>query len=281
MNLLQLKHQRARLKLMIASASLLVVTTLFAIAQPTTGISKGYVTDDAGLQPGMVAALSVASTPEQPKVERAALGNDSKIIGVTTTPDDDLVTIASGQESTYVQSTGEVSAYVSDMNGTVKSGDLLTLSPLRGILMRASNATATVVGIALQNFDEGTIETKSIQDDGGSRDVRIAKISINLDHKAASNQQASTTDSSLERIGEAVVGKEVGEIQVLAAFVIFFLVLVAEGGIIYGAVSSGVTALGRNPMARTIILKEMMRVVAIALTVLLVGLGAIYAILWI
>lgn len=281
MNLLQLKHQRARLKLMIASASLLVVTTLFAIAQPTTGISKGYATDDAGLQPGMVAALSVASTPEQPKVERAALGNDSKIIGVTTTPDDDLVTIASGQESTYVQSTGEVSAYVSDMNGTVKSGDLLTLSPLRGILMRASNATATVVGIALQNFDEGTIETKSIQDDGGSRDVRIAKISINLDHKAASNQQASTTDSSLERIGEAVVGKEVGEIQVLAAFVIFFLVLVAEGGIIYGAVSSGVTALGRNPMARTIILKEMMRVVAIALTVLLVGLGAIYAILWI
>jgi hypothetical protein len=278
MKILQHLHQRATLKVMVASAVLLVVA-LFAASPPATGISKGYATDDQDLRPGMVASLSNASSAEQPKVERASQANAAKVIGIATTPEEDLVTIASGDQSTYVQTSGEVSAYVTDVNGAIKAGDLLALSPLRGILMKAASSTTGVVAIALQDFDEQNAETKTIQGDSGSQEVKVGKISVNLDHKAS--QQPTEPDSSIERIGRAITGKDVGEIQVLAAFVIFLIVLVAEGGIIYGAVSSGVAALGRNPMARTIIIKEMVRVIAIALAVLFVGLAAIYAILWI
>jgi hypothetical protein len=260
----------------------MVAAFAITVMSPASALAKGYATDDGQLQPGMVAALSEDGTADKPKVERASIDDDSKIIGVTTTPDSELVTIASGEEQVYVQTTGEVNAFVSDLSGEVKKGDLLTLSPLRGVLMKAdANTSSTILGIALEGFSGKTTETKSIQDSNGQRDVKVATLRINIDYKAPTGQGGTLTDSSLRRLGVAVTGRDVGEIRVMAAVIIFLIVLVAEGGIIYGAVSSAITALGRNPMARKIILREMMRVILIAAGVLVLGVAAIYAILWI
>ncbi len=263
-------------------ASILLLILLLGVSmQAVAGATaKGYATDDNELVPGMVVALSSSSTPDTPKVERAALDKEPKVIGVTTTPSDELVTIASSRDTVYVQNTGEASVFVSDLNGEIKNGDLLAPSPLLGILMKADESTAPIIGIALEDFNLDNAEDKSVNSQNGVSNVKIGKVKINLDHKAASNQQASATDSSLERLGRAVVGKDVGEIQVLAALTIFLVVLVAEGGIIYGAVSSAITAVGRNPMAKKIIQIEMLRVVFVAMVVLGVGVAAIYLILW-
>ena len=250
-------------------------------AQSVLAIAKGYATDDPELRPGMVVALSESSTADNPKVERAALDVEPKVIGVTTAIGSEAVVVASGESVVYVQNTGEAEVFVSDLNGSISNGDLLAPSPLLGILMKADENTAPIVGITLEAFDTSSAETKTIQEGDRSTEVKIGKIKINLDHKAASNQQASATDSSLERLGRAVVGKDVGEIQVVAALIIFLIVLVAEGGIIYGAISSSIVALGRNPMAQKIIQKELIRVVLIALSVLALGVAAIYAVLWI
>jgi hypothetical protein len=265
----------------IAGGLAVLLFVVISVMQPAMAIAQSYATDDSELQPGMVVALSDASTGDTPKVERAALDKESKVIGVSTTPDDQLVTVTSGNNQVYVKNTGEAEVFVTDLNGDIKKGDLLAPSPLLGILMRADESTAPIVGISLEDFDTSKAETKTINENNKNKDVKIGKIRINLDHMAASNQQASATDSSLERLGRAVVGRDVGEIQVIAALVIFLVVLVAEGGIIYGAVSSAIAALGRNPMARVIIRREMVRVVLIAFVVLLIGVGAIYAILWI
>ncbi len=259
----------------------LVVLLSAAVGSTTMALAKGYASDDTQLQPGMVVALSEEGTPDQPKVERASLDNATKIIGVSTTPDSELITVASGTQTVYVQTTGEVDAFVSDLNGGVGKGDLLALSPLRGVLMKADSTTSAIVAIALEGTDGKSSETKSIDESGTKRDVAVTGIKVNLDYKAPSNQRLLETDSSLERLGYALTGRDVGEIRVLSAVIIFLIVLVAEGGIIYGAVSSAITALGRNPMARKIILGEMIRVIAIALIVLILGVLAIYAILWI
>ena len=85
----------------------------------------------------------------------------------------------------------------------------------------------------------------------------------------------------MSKLGKSLVGRDVGEIRVLIALLVFMIVLIAEGGIIYGAVSSAITALGRNPLARKVIQREMLQVFVVAIIVLVVGLGAMYAILWI
>src|SRR5688500_5611450 len=92
--------------------SLLIGMTVLCIAlltalYPVSALANGYATDDAGLLPGMVVALSESGTAEDPKVERAALDKDTKVIGVSTTTDNQLITVGSSKSKVFVQTTGE------------------------------------------------------------------------------------------------------------------------------------------------------------------------------
>ncbi len=253
--------------------------TVILLTPLVGAIANGYATNDSSIQPGMVVSIDNSSEGDTPLVIRATNTLDSQPIGVTVDVNENLVTTGSVGRTVYVQSEGEADVYVSDLNGAPKKGDRLAVSPLRGILVIASDTDAVIVGSALEDFaSEGSV-TQTVSKDDSSVAVQIDKIRISLDQNNTTS--ANEIDSSLERLGRSVVGKDVGEIRVLIALVIFLIVLIAEGGIIYGAVSSAITSLGRNPMAKQIIVREMTRVVIIAIAVLLVGLGAIYGILWV
>lgn len=254
---------------------------LVSCGAQVTAIARGYSTDDEGLATGMVAALSESGDSE---VERADQSSGKRIVGVVTTTDSSSVTVASGDSQVLIESEGDVQAYISDIGGAVEKGDLLTLSPLRGILMKATdNATGSIIGVAAQDSSsvQETEVTKYMYSDGNtSKSTQIVKIKINLNKQGANTTGQSTEPSPLSKIGESVTGKRVSDIRVLAALIIFILVLIAEGGIIYGAVTSAVTALGRNPLARKMIRREMLRIIIVAIGVLGVGLAAVYGILW-
>jgi hypothetical protein len=244
-------------------------------------IARGYTSADAGLKVGMVAALTNDSSVGESQVERATQENTRQIIGVVTNVDDSLVTVASSSAKVLIETEGEVSAYVSDMGGEVTKGSLLAVSPVKGVLMKVSQDSGfSVVGVA---SEEAATKTDSIFyeiEDGGSKEtVKITKIMINLNRAGSGN--GNSVDSSLARLGKAIVGKEVSEIRVVLALILFLIVLLAEGAIMYGAVSSAITALGRNPLARNAIRREMVRILFVAIIVFLIGLGAIYGILWV
>ncbi len=242
-------------------------------------ITRGYSSDDVSLKPGMAVKLSSSSTPDNPKVERATNDSPNSIIGIATTVDNSSVTISSGDKPVFIETTGEVDAYVADLNGDVKKGDLLTISPLRGILAKVDPTSQAIIGIALEDFSTKATEEYTITTDKGEQMVHLATIKISLDRKAGPQQTQS--DTSLKRLGRSISGKDICEIRVIVALIIFFVVLVAEGGILYGAITSAITAFGRNPMAKNVIRKELVRVMVIAAFVLLVGLGAVYGILWV
>lgn len=270
-----------RVKKFAAVASIFLVAFITVI-HSASALARGYATDDPELRTGMVAALSDSSTPDSPKAERASISDDNAIIGITAALGSDLATVVSSQDQVYVQSTGEANAYVVDVNGEVESGDPLTLSPLKGILMRADETTTQpIIGVALQPFGEGSVETREIEKESGKEDAKIALIRVSLDHRAFVGNDIRLQNSSLDKIGRALTGKNVAEIRVLAALIIFIIVLVAEGGVIYGAVTSSITALGRNPLAKKVIVREVGKVVLLAIFVLILGVSSIYALLWI
>ncbi len=256
------------------------VIFIFCSAPTLAAITRGYNTDDAQLRPGMVVALSQSSTSENPKVEAASLDQIERIIGVATTIDESLVTISSGDKESYVESEGEVNAYVSDLDGDIKYGDLLTLSPIKGVLAKASSSRP-IVAIALEDFSKETAETYRIQENSGNKDVLVQRLRVNLDRQAFASLDSLENNSVLTELGRALIGKEVGEIQVVIALIIFFIVLVAEGTILYGAISSAISSLGRNPLAKNIIRRELVRVLFVAIAVLALGVAAIYAVLWV
>lgn len=243
-------------------------------------IARGYATSDTSLTVGMVAALSESGDSE---VERADQTSGKRIVGVVTTVDDSSVTVASESSKVLIESEGDVTAYVSDVAGAVKKGDLLMLSAFKGVLMKGSEtASGTIIGVAAQ--DSASIEEEeairyTYIENGANKSTRIVKLKINL-NKQGANAGRTVEPSPLSKIGESVTGKQVSDIRVLAALIIFILVLIAEGGIIYGAVTSAITALGRNPLARKMIRREMLRIIFVAISVLAVGLAAVYGILW-
>lgn len=243
-------------------------------------IARGYATDDAGLTAGMVAALSESGDSA---VERADQSSGKRIVGVVTTTDASSVTVASEDSQVLIESEGDVQAYVSDIAGAVNKGDLLMISAFKGVLMKGSDtATGTILGVAAQDSSsvaESDITRYMYSEDGTTKTTQIVKLKINL-NKQGANAGRTVDPSPLSKIGESVTGKQVSDIRVLAALIIFILVLIAEGGIIYGAVTSAVTALGRNPMARKMIRREMLRIIIVAVGVLGVGLAAVYGILW-
>ncbi len=265
------------LYLLTVSGLSILVCLMFVIAS-VAAIGRGYTTDDTALQTGMVVALS---TEGDSKVERATQQNTERVVGIVTTYDNSSVTVASDTSKVLVESEGEVEAYVSDMSGNIEQGNLLILSPLRGILMKAeSNTSARVIGIAAESVTSETEGSTYPLEQGDKKSTQIAKIKVNINRLGSTNA-AKQDESALAKLGQSIVGKDVGEIRVLIALILFVIVLIAEGGIIYGAVSSSIIALGRNPMARKIIRREMIQVIFVALAVLLAGLGAVYAVLWI
>lgn len=263
------------------AALYLFVLTAASTMLPALAIGRGYKTDDTGLQVGMVVALTDDKS-EDSKIERATQQNNQRVVGVVTNFDNSFVTVASSETTVLVESEGEVDAFVSDLGGEVSQGSLLVLSPLKGVLMKAdSNNTAPIVGIAAANASSATTSSSyPVEGEGSKKNTTISKIKVNLNRQGAASTGSQAT-SSLAKLGTAIVGREVGETRVIVALIVFVVVLIAEGGILYGAISSAIIALGRNPLARKVIRQEMIRVIIVALGVLLVGLGAVYGILWV
>jgi len=256
----------------------ILLTLLAGGAVLAQNLSRGYVSDDPGVRPGMVVALSQASTAETPVVERAAPETLDKVVGIATQPGETLVALGSGRHQVYVQTSGTVEAFISDLNGEVKKGDRVTVSPLRGVLMLASSQDSSV-GVLTDDFPAAGRQSQTIDTPEGEKTVNVAKSKIEFTRPAGAGEPRNADKSALQKLGEAVTGKAVSNLQVVAALLIFLVVMVAEGSIIYGAVSSAMTSVGRNPLSKDLIRGDLLRVLALAIGVLLVGLASVYIIL--
>jgi hypothetical protein len=253
---------------------------LFIATASAQEVTRGFATDDSALRPGMMVAISDSSAVDLQKVERASTEHTDKIFGVAVNAgEEDVLTVGSARDQVYVKSSGEAPAYVSDINGTVVKGDTLGISPLKGILMKA-DANTPALGIALEDFSGGNPEKQTVSTGTGDREVRVALVGVSLDTGLADNLAGLTDEeNALQKIARSITGQRVGEVQVFVALIIFLVVMVSEGSIIYGAVSAAIAAVGRNPLAVKHIRIELMRLIIFAVIVLLVGLGAIYGVL--
>lgn len=258
------------------------ILALLALPTRAAGIAQGFESSDGGLQVGMIAALATDSTAEVPKVERASTSNKAKVVGIITTIDSSSLTFTSGGTKVYVTSSGESTVLVSDVNGAIKKGDVISVSPLKGIGMRSNADEVAVVGVALEDFPSTNTTTREVNtNEGSKKTVVTANLRVSLDTKTVSTEQAAKATPFLLLFGESITGKSVSQNQVLISLVIFFILLIVEGSIIYGAISSTVTSLGRNPLARAAVYRQLLQVTWLSLVILVFGLGAIYVVLYI
>ncbi len=258
----------------------LMVSLIFGslVVGAQQNISQGYVTNDQELYAGM--AVSVEDGDDQTKtIQRANRSNLERFVGVVTTLDRSLLTVAGVDDQVVVASSGEVETYVSDLNGAINQGDAVTVSPLSGILVKAENGERFIVGYAASS-ESSEPASRQIQDNSGQeRTVNIFKQLIAIDASRI-NDEREEEQPFLVLVGESVTGKPVNQLQVIAALTILMLIFIIEGSIIYGAIHGSLSSIGRNPLAKRAIYKQLLQVSWLTLLVLVFGLGAIYVILW-
>ncbi len=268
---------------LIALLSLVFSFVAFGVGNTpqAASIAQGYITSDSELIVGMGASLSQDSSSNKTSVERSSVANKGKFVGIVTTKDASLVTLSTQTSNLYVATQGQAATYVTDINGAIHKGDYVAVSPLKGVLMKASGTESTVVGSALADFDTGGANSQEVtKGDGSKQMVKVGLVQIDVNPRTINSGEAATQEKSfLQQLGQSLAGKSISDWQVVTVLVIFLLLLVVEGSLMYGAIHSAIISIGRNPLSRSGVYKQLLQVLVTAVAVLSIGMVVIFGVL--
>lgn len=268
-------------------ASLVLAVGLFAgicapaVAQ-TQEVPQGYNSDQT-LQKGLIVALKPG---DKSKVVPLTQTTINAMYGVVVSANDSPVNLTnnSAVSQVYVATAGQYDVLVSTQNGEITSGDYLTISSLDGVGMKAGDSQSFVIGKALQSFDgrSGAESTTQIADAVGNKTlVSLARIPVEVN--VARNPYLKVTVSNLpgflQKAAQSVANKPVADSRIYISLVTLLASVLIAGALLYAGVRSSITAVGRNPLAKSSITRGLLQVVMLALIIFLIGIFAVYLLL--
>ena len=257
----------------------LLFSTSTAHATPA-GISQSYSTSSTNIAQG--ALLSLTSKNGN-SVEPATPGNVNRLVGVAA--DKPLVELSKGDSrSVSVVVSGSTKALVTDLNGTIKTGDKITISPISGIGMKASDATE-VIGTAQADFSAVTATTQKVEGQNGNNEtvhVGLLPIAVNVAYYSASSSKgalSSFVPPFMQSLANSLAGKQVSPLRVLIGTLALLFGFLTVISMLYASIRSGVTSIGRNPLAEKALRKGLVDVVIAAIGLLIVTAVIVYIVL--
>ena len=250
----------------------------------TQSVTQAYGADVA-LQKGMIVKLQQGDTT---KVAALDQQHSSAMLGVVVAANDATVTLTSDNQASrqvFVATFGRYETLVSNQNGAIKKGDYITISSLDGIGMKADAKEPFVIGKANTDFTgtSDVVSSTTIKNaDGQNKGISIGRISLTITvahNPLQENGNSAALPGILQRVGAGIANKPVSASRMYLALAVLLITAMVAGSLLYGAVRSGVTSIGRNPLARTSILRGMFQVVLTSLIVFILGLFGVYLLL--
>jgi hypothetical protein len=244
---------------------------------------ESYGTSQA-LRPGILVQIDPNNSQD---VIPASQETITKTFGVVVNPSSSALTInqkSNSSNSAYVSSNGDYEMIVSDQNGAVKSGDYLTMSSVDGIAMEDNDTEPITVGMATGTFNSSSevIGTqKLLLANKTYRTVHFGVISasVYIAHNPLLATQTSIVPSVLVDFSTGVVGRTVSTWRIYIALIATLGICVIVGAMLFGAVKTSLTAIGRNPLSRKTLLKGFIQVVISAVIIFISGLFLVYLLL--
>ena len=275
-----LKHKLG-LKLVLPLLLLCMWASSAVHADSVQNVSESYKTNTA-LQLGMVVQLD----DKYHSSVKPATYNDSKIMfGVTVAPSDTPVSLSSGSDNqqAYVVTSGRYQVLVSDQNGKIESGDLISISSIDGVAMKASDSESTILGRATQDFDGQTnvISNTTLTLNGGEK-VKASIGSITVDVAIRTNPNfngSGGVPAFVQSLAVNIAGKPITTAQLYGSMLLLLIGLGIVTILIYSGIQTSMSAIGRNPLAKQSILHNMVQVIITALLIFIGCLVAVYLIL--
>ncbi|HEX7368514.1 MAG TPA: hypothetical protein VF261_02560 [Candidatus Saccharimonadales bacterium] len=274
----------------LAIVSLLSMCWLAAVVPPSAhadsvanqAVTQGYGSDSP-LQLGMLVRLD---TKDPTKVEPLTQDTASQMQGVVVAANSASVTLSdnSNKGQVFVASFGHYDVLVSNQNGPIKPGDYISISSLAGVGMKADASQSVVVGKAAAGFDgtsnvQGTTTVKNSA--GQSVTVSFGRIPVNISisHNPLQQDVDNNLPGFLRKASLFIANKPVSSVRVYISLVVLLVTAILAGSLLYGGVRNGLIAIGRNPLAKKSITRNLFQVIFTSLIVFVVGLFAVYLLL--
>lgn len=258
--------------LSIVCASLIV--QLAQAQQSSSTIAQGFKADTSEGEMAPGALVSIKAGPSR-SVALATTDSVNYLAGIVD--ENALVTISQGTQETQVVLGGITTALVSDINGTIKRGDKITISPVAGVGMKAVTSSR-VVGTAQSDFVEAA--TRTITDQGGEKHtIHLGHVEIQVDIAYYDAPGSNYLPPFIQNVANGIAGKPVSLIRILICSLLLLLSFVSVTILVYTSIRSAMTSIGRNPLAARAIRKGLYQVGLVSLMVIAGTLLASYVIL--
>ncbi|MBC7707631.1 hypothetical protein H7Y63_00190 [Polaromonas sp.] len=254
-----------------------------APANISQSLSHSYNADPA-VQLGMIVKLKPKDTGT---VELVTQDTIKSLLGVVVQPNESTITLTpqtTTVQQVYVATKGHFSVLVSNQNGPIKVGDIVTVSAIAGIGMKADDKQLIVLGKALTAFNGtnnvvGKVALKNQL--GKSTDVSISRVSVAIDisHNPLASQATDKVPEFLSKAAIGLVDKPVSAARIYLGVVILVVSAFVAANLVYSGVRNGMVSIGRNPLSKKSIIKSLIQTVIAGLIVFIVGVLAVYLLL--
>lgn len=245
-------------------------------AQDNSAIAQGFQTQDPNMAVGALASLKTTSGNS---IELANITTAEQLVGVVA--DKPLIGLDTENTQIQVVTSGVTLALVSDINGSVKTGDKITASPIDGVGMKTQRS-ATIVGTAQADLTSAKVTERTITDTSGQQHtVKIGSIpvQVNVTFYASPEERTTILPPFLQNMANALAGREVAAIRVVLAAAVLVLSLISVAVLLYSSVQSSIISIGRNPLSEGAVRKGLLQVGFTIFGILLLTVIAIYLIL--
>ena len=275
------KHKRYMLGLVSLLFVFLAAAPIVRAAKSSSApVTQSYGTDSV-VQKGMIVRLNAKDSS---KVEPLRQDESKDMLGVVVAANDAALSLTSdlSKRQVYVATYGKYDVLVSTQGGVINAGDLVSISTIDGVGMKANGDTTTIIGKALTSFDgkSNVLGTSTLTDTSGKKvEVSLGRVSVQVlvqSNPLQSVALPSAFTNFLSRVGYSVGNKTVNPARMYLALLVLLIASFVSAVLMFSGVKSALVAIGRNPLAKKAIYRSLVQVIISSLIAFIVGIFAVY-----
>jgi hypothetical protein len=262
--------------------ALLIVVFIAVLSTSPLAAQSGILTQgfqgNASLPTGALVSLTNNNSES---IELSTTSLAEQLVGVVN--ERAFLELSDTDSTIQVVLDGTTATLVSDLNGTISKGDRITVSPVAGVGMKATES-AIIVGIAQADLSSVDTTTRSITDrDGRTRSIHVGLVPVQINVAAyvspTNDQKEGGISAALQNIASTIAGRPISPVRAILAAIITLLLMTIIVVVLYAAVRSSIISIGRNPLSESSLRKSLVRVGLIVLGLAIIGFAIVYAIL--
>lgn len=201
--------------------------------------------------------LVMRSDESDTRVLPATIEENARVNGVAIDENNqELFQLRNDGNNLNVITDGVVDALVTDTNGTIASGDLLSVSRIAGVAAKQSGQSK-IVASAIESFSgaEDAANLTTVELDGEEVAVGRIQVRVELRNNPYAENVGFSVPGFVQQAGNALAGKTVEPARALAAFISIIITLAFSITLFVSLHASVRGSLSRNPDSSDAVVK--------------------------